>query len=104
MIRTTVKKAIKQKGRSIGSQTKALRFRKRLNDVGFSAQAIETIYSPIGMPEVKGKLPMEVAVSITAQLQALYYQTAAPQAGRSSSWRDIKTIFQEQKTTEILCQ
>lgn len=88
----------------IGSQTKALRFRKRLNDAGFSSQEIEKIYSPIGLPEVKGKLPMEVAVSIVAQLQTLYYQTAAPQTGQSSSWRDIKSILQEQKATEILCE
>lgn len=88
----------------IGSQTKALRFRKRLADAGFVAQAIETIHSPIGLPDVKGKLPMEVAVSIAAQLQSLYYQRMPMQAGRSTSWREIKTIMQEQKATEILCK
>jgi xanthine dehydrogenase accessory factor len=88
----------------IGSQTKALRFRKRLGDAGFAEAAIEKIRSPIGLSEVKGKLPMEVAVSIAAQLQALYYQNQAPQTGSSSSWRDIKTLLQEQKTTEILCE
>ena len=88
----------------IGSQTKALRFRKRLADAGFTAQAIEKIYSPIGLPDVKGKLPMEVAVSIAAQLQSLYYQHAPMQAGRSTSWREIKTLMQEQKATEILCK
>lgn len=85
----------------IGSQTKALRFRKRLADAGFSAQAIDKIHSPIGLPEVKGKLPMEVAVSIAAQLQSLYYQRV-PQAGQSTSWREIKTIIHAQKASEIL--
>lgn len=88
----------------IGSQTKALRFRKRLSDAGFTVQQIETIYSPIGLPEVKGKLPMEVAVSIAAQLQSLYYQLAPLQSGRSSSWREIKTIMHTQKATQILCE
>jgi xanthine dehydrogenase accessory factor len=88
----------------IGSQTKALRFRKRLADAGFAAQAIEKIHSPIGLPEVKGKLPMEVAVSITAQLQSLYYQRVPQQSGRSTSWREIKTIMQVQNTTGILCE
>lgn len=88
----------------IGSQTKALRFRKRLADAGFAAQAIEKIHSPIGLPDVKGKLPMEVAVSIAAQLQSLYYQRVPVQAGRSTSWREIKTLMQEQKATEILCK
>lgn len=88
----------------IGSQTKALRFRKRLQDAGFAQADIEKIYSPIGLPEVKGKLPMEVAVSIAAQLQTLYYQGGDQSGGRSTSWREIKTILQEQKTTEILCE
>lgn len=88
----------------IGSQTKAMRFRKRLADAGFTPQAIEKIHSPIGLPEVKGKLPMEVAVSIAAQLQSLYYQRAPVQAGRSTSWREIKTLLQEQLATEIVCQ
>lgn len=88
----------------IGSQTKALRFRKRLSDAGFAAQAIENIHSPIGLPEVKGKLPMEVAVSIAAQLQSLYYQQVPVQAGRSTSWREIKTIMHTQKANEIVCE
>lgn len=88
----------------IGSQTKALRFRKRLADAGFVDQTIEKIHSPIGLPEVKGKLPMEVAVSITAQLQNLYYQRVPVQAGRSTSWREIKTIMQTQKASEIVCE
>lgn len=88
----------------IGSQTKALRFRKRLSDAGFTAQQIENIYSPIGLPEVKGKLPMEVAVSIAAQLQSEYYQRVPVQSGRSTSWREIKTIMHTQKATNILCE
>jgi xanthine dehydrogenase accessory factor len=88
----------------IGSQTKALRFRKRLADAGFAAQQIETIYSPIGLPEVKGKLPMEVAVTIAAQLQSLYYQRVSVQSARSTSWREIKTIMHTQKAPHILCE
>lgn len=88
----------------IGSQTKALRFRKRLADAGFAAQEIEKMHSPIGLPEVKGKLPMEVAVSIAAQLQGLYYQRVPVQSGSSTSWREIKTIMHVQKTTGILCE
>jgi len=88
----------------IGSQTKALRFCKRLADAGFTTTAIEKIHSPIGLTEVKGKLPMEVAVSIAAQLQSLYYQRVPVQTGRSTSWREIKTIMQVQKTTGILCE
>ena len=88
----------------IGSQTKALRFRKRLADAGFIAHDIEKIHSPIGLPDVKGKLPMEVAVSIAAQLQCLYYQKTTAQVGQSTSWREIKTIMQTHKAKEIVSE
>ncbi|HSC66655.1 MAG TPA: xanthine dehydrogenase accessory protein XdhC [Cellvibrio sp.] len=88
----------------IGSQTKALRFRKRLGDAGFVAADIEKIYSPIGLPEVKGKLPMEVAVSIAAQLQSLYYQQVPATSAGSSSWREIKTLLQTKQATHVLCE
>lgn len=88
----------------IGSQTKALRFHKRLADAGFAPQDVEKIHSPIGLAEVKGKLPMEVAVSIAAQIQSLYYQQVPLQSGRSTSWREIKTIMQTQKASQILCE
>ncbi len=88
----------------IGSATKALRFRKRLADAGFAAQAIDSIHSPIGLPDVKGKLPMEVAVSIAAQLQSLYYQKMPSSSARSSSWREIKTLLQTKQATHILCE
>ena len=79
----------------IGSETKALRFRKRLADAGFDEAVVQQIYSPIGLPEVKGKLPMEVAVSIAAQLQGLYYQGQPTTKGWSTSWREIKHILQQ---------
>jgi xanthine dehydrogenase accessory factor len=78
----------------IGSQTKALRFRKRLADTGLNQLLVDQMHSPIGLSEVKGKLPMEVAVSITAQLQSLYYGEQAPATTRSSSWREIKNVLQ----------
>lgn len=88
----------------IGSQTKALRFQKRLQDAGFSSEAIASLHSPIGLPEVKGKLPMEVAVSIAAQLQSLYYQQAPAAMAPSSNWREIKSLLNEQRTSQILCE
>lgn len=77
----------------IGSKTKALRFRKRLLQAGFSEQSIVRLTSPVGLPEVKGKRPMEVAVSIAAQLQSLYYQKASDTQNESTSWREIKRIL-----------
>lgn len=75
----------------IGSGTKALRFRKRLAQAGHDTAVIDRLASPVGLPEVKGKRPMEVAVSIAAQLQSLYYADARPRHG--TSWREIKRLL-----------
>ncbi len=52
----------------IGSDTKAERFRLRLQNRGFKQSQIETLVSPIGALSVQGKRPVEVAVSISAQI------------------------------------
>jgi xanthine dehydrogenase accessory factor len=52
----------------IGSKTKAARFGKRLRDAGLSSDLIERLTCPIGLPEITGKKPVQVAISVTAQL------------------------------------
>lgn len=52
----------------IGSQTKAKRFVHRLQAKGLSAQQLSRFYTPIGLTDVPGKLPVEVAVSVSAQI------------------------------------
>ena len=52
----------------IGSETKASRFRKRLRDAGVNSNAIERLSCPIGLPEITGKKPVQVAISVTGQL------------------------------------
>jgi xanthine dehydrogenase accessory factor len=52
----------------IGSQTKAKRFRLRLEHRGFTSEQIAQLISPVGDLSVPGKRPIEVAVSISAQL------------------------------------
>ncbi|REL27611.1 xanthine dehydrogenase accessory protein XdhC [Thalassotalea euphylliae] len=58
----------------IGSETKAKRFRYRLSSRGFASQAVAKMQCPVGLDNVSGKLPMEVAVSIAGQLIGLYQQ------------------------------
>ena len=55
----------------IGSDTKALRFQKRLGDRLSSDDQIKSIRCPVGLSSVPGKLPMEVAVSIVGELIAI---------------------------------
>lgn len=52
----------------IGSSAKWQRFRKRLREAGHTEAAIATITSPIGLPEVPGKEPAVIAISVAAGL------------------------------------
>lgn len=54
----------------IGSRTKWARFRRHLAEAGHSNAAINTITSPIGRPELRGKEPAVIAVGVAAQLIA----------------------------------
>ncbi|MDD2868575.1 xanthine dehydrogenase accessory protein XdhC [Neomegalonema sp.] len=55
----------------IGSATKRTRFFRRLRDEGFPDEDLARVVCPIGLPEVKGKAPAVVAVSVAAQLLSL---------------------------------
>lgn len=74
----------------IGSDTKAERFVKRLAHRGYSEAQINSIKSPVGLAEVPGKLPMEVAVSIAGELIAIQNSNKEKEARRGLAWKDIK--------------
>lgn len=69
---TLVEKALKRPDLPyvgmIGSDTKAKRFFTRLEHKGLEQQALARLVSPIGELSVNGKRPIEVAVSIAAQI------------------------------------
>lgn len=81
----------------IGSQTKANRFVQRLAHRGFSDDAIGQIRCPVGHPDVPGKRPMEVAVSIVAELLALAAADKSREKAskRGLSWSGLKTLMHE---------
>jgi xanthine dehydrogenase accessory factor len=56
----------------IGSKTKRAKFEHRLRDRGFEPAVLQRMSCPMGLAEVKGKLPIEIAVSIAAQIIATY--------------------------------
>jgi len=56
----------------IGSATKLKKFRLRLSNKGFSSAQINSICCPIGITKNKGKLPIEIAISVSAQLIEFY--------------------------------
>ncbi|MED5609708.1 MULTISPECIES: xanthine dehydrogenase accessory protein XdhC [Pseudomonas] len=56
----------------IGSDTKRAKFEHRLRDRGFAAGTVQRMRCPMGIAEVKGKLPVEIAVSIAGEVIATY--------------------------------
>ena len=56
----------------IGSRTKRVKFEHRLRERGFSAEQMQRMRCPMGLPEVKGKLPAEIAISIAGEIVAQY--------------------------------
>jgi xanthine/CO dehydrogenase XdhC/CoxF family maturation factor len=52
----------------IGSATKASRFRSSLSSAGIASSALDRLTCPVGLPQIKGKSPPIVALSIAAQM------------------------------------
>lgn len=58
----------------IGSNAKWQRFRKKLGEAGYSQEKIDSINCPIGIPEITGKAPEAIAISVVASLlQSIKY-------------------------------
>lgn len=69
-------KAVLESGRArycglIGSRTKRARFLPRFEEDGLTEAQISRLTCPIGIPELKGKAPEVIAVSVAAQLLQL---------------------------------
>jgi xanthine dehydrogenase accessory factor len=83
----------------IGSETKWKRFQMRFEHRGLSPQALQGVSCPVGLSEVPGKLPMEVAVSIAGEIIA-HYQAEQPArtTARGVGWRELKTLVEAQES------
>ena len=78
----------------IGSDSKARRFRLRLEHRGFDDADIAALRCPIGTATVPGKEPAEIAVSVAAQLIAHYHArrgATEPQAG--PGWKQLQATL-----------
>ncbi|WP_341941052.1 xanthine dehydrogenase accessory protein XdhC [Microbacterium sp. LWH10-1.2] len=60
----------------IGSSSKWARFRKRLGELGQTDADLERVTTPIGIPEVAGKQPAAIAVSVAARMLQLIDEQA----------------------------
>ena len=69
----------------IGSQTKRKRFDYKLKERGFSEASLSQMICPIGLSEVSGKHPAEIAVSVAGELIRVYQQATTPLRVASST-------------------
>lgn len=77
----------------IGSDTKWKRFQMRFEHRDYQPQDFSAVRCPVGLSQVPGKLPMEVAVSIAGEIIA-EYQRDLPEAQtqRGVGWRELKNV------------
>ncbi|MBO0981855.1 xanthine dehydrogenase accessory protein XdhC [Microbacterium sp. SD291] len=61
----------------IGSASKWARFRKKLGELGQKDADLARVTTPIGIPEVAGKQPAAIAVSVAARMLQLIDEAAA---------------------------
>ncbi|HAM18493.1 MAG TPA: xanthine dehydrogenase accessory protein XdhC, partial [Alteromonas macleodii] len=83
----------------IGSDTKAKRFITKLTQRGFDDNALARLFTPIGNRDIPGKQPIEVAVSISAQIiERLHVKEVT--AGNSNKYSEKPAIaFHKEKDT-----
>lgn len=71
----------------IGSSAKWTRFQRKLAEDGNSAAAIDRITTPIGLPDLPGKEPAVIAVSVAAWLLQQFTAERHPASARSAERR-----------------
>jgi xanthine dehydrogenase accessory factor len=86
---------------TIGSETKAARFKTRLDNEGFNEQSIDSWCCPIGLPSLKGKLPIEIAISVVAQLLESRQPSENDPVKRGIDWKDMKKIMRGEVVSDV---
>ncbi|USE35824.1 xanthine dehydrogenase accessory protein XdhC [Endozoicomonas sp. SCSIO W0465] len=77
----------------IGSETKAKRFRQRLEHRGcFSSADIEQMRCPVGLNNVGGRKPAEIAISIAAEILSIHNGSRDEKNKKREGipWQDLK--------------
>jgi xanthine dehydrogenase accessory factor len=95
ILRTVLKRGDAAYTGLIGSDTKWRRFQMRLQHEGFLEANYSAVHCPIGLADVPGKRPVEVAVSIAAQLIGLYNHSATEAVNQQGPGRrELQPVMQ----------
>lgn len=84
----------------IGSSTKARRFTTRLSHRGFDTQNIQRLISPVGELNVPGKEPINVAVSIAAQIMQRLNVSDNEQSQQKAKWQQSRQLISMLETNK----
>lgn len=78
----------------IGSATKWRRFEMRLEHKGYQQSVYQQVHCPVGLASVPGKRPIEVAVSVAAEIIADQHASQPQKAMQQGvSWRELKRLL-----------
>ena len=97
----------------IASDTKWRRFQQRFQHHDIEKSLVDKMNCPIGLAQVQGKLPMEVAVSVAGEIIQLYQaqlaanaianpsankqKNAKPKSSkRGIAWQELKSLVNEE--------
>jgi xanthine dehydrogenase accessory factor len=85
----------------IGSQTKWRRFQMRLQHQGYSADFYSAVHCPIGLDQVPGKRPIEVAVSVAGELIGIHNEISANRPVQQGPTRaELQPLIEQLKDNE----
>lgn len=81
----------------IGSETKARRFRQRLEHKGFNPARIEHMRCPVGLNAVGGREPAEIAIAIAGEILALKNGSRGSLARKREGvpWQALKRLIND---------
>lgn len=81
----------------IGSGTKGIKFRQRLKKKGYSNTELSQLTCPMGLSDLKTKQPMEIAVSIMAELLLMRDKQQADSVSQNHNNEESKIIKLENR-------
>ncbi len=86
----------------IASDTKWRRFQQRYKHREIEPSIVAQMNCPIGLEQVVGKMPMEVAISVAGQIiesyQALLLDEQSQIKNKGVPWKEIKQLLSEQQS------
>jgi xanthine dehydrogenase accessory factor len=85
----------------IGSKTKRVKFEHRLRDRGFDSSVVQRMRCPMGIGEVKGKLPVEIAISIAGEIIATYNANFGQQTANAEPIAKLLPVSRRSQATKL---